>query len=247
MKLMDRTRYDLREAALALTAPLISYIRTIVKESDDEIPDNLRLKLSFDGEILTLEGAGEEISLAIDAGILVEKLNEIGGMDLDIDIFSGEDLYMDANYFYNDDDEEACDLGIISAQIILPGGPISDEMISQIARTMRGLLAHELQHIIQRLIYGLEILTSDGFQEHMNDIDEIDARIEEIIAMEDDNLIVENRSLFQIKLTEYVEKYLERNGVKKGSEQFDALSPSMILAHMHGYNEKFRRGNSVKG
>jgi hypothetical protein len=247
MRLMDRVRYDLRGSALALTAPLISYIRTILKESDDEIPSNLNLKFSFDGEILTIEGAGEELTFAISGGDLIDALNELGGLDLDIEVKSGPALHMDANYIYNDDDDdETCDLGIVSVQVILPRGPISDEKMSSIERSVRGLLAHEFQHVAQRLIYGLDILQSDGFQEHMDDLDEIDARIEEIIAMEDDNQIVENRDLFQFKLTEYVEKYLERNGVSKGTPQFDVLRPLMILGHMNGYNEKFRGGNSDK-
>lgn len=166
---------------------------------------------------------------------LLVLLAEEGGFDLDLTFRSTDQPSVDAVYAFGDEQ----DTGQITLVAELPLEQMSK--LCEDHRWLRGLLSHEMQHLVQRVIYGhaFVLASSETLRDHMIDKEEIDARIEEIIASQDDDSCTVDADLFLRHLTFYVEDYLKRNDLIPGSEQFESFREEMLDVHMINFRKKF--------
>lgn len=167
---------------------------------------------------------------------LLDFLAEDGGFELEFTLRSKHLKSIDAVYTFGDD----TDTGQITLVAELP--------LSDLTRLcdehgwLRGLLAHEMQHLVQRVIYGHKFNLSNGarLQDHMVDAEEIDARIEEIVASQSDDSCTVDPQLFRRLLSDYVDEYLKRNSLPVGSDLFQQFKNKMMDVHMINFRKKFQ-------
>ena len=144
----------------------------------------------------------------------------------------------DAIYAHDSDNEY--DMGEIVMKVCLP--PTLDASLAYLQDhrlEIAGTLAHEMQHVVQKHCYGepLGDANTQDVLSHALDKNEIDARVEEIIAGMEDDIAEEQSDYFKSKLEAYVDKYLTRNLTESTSSPPD-LKETMIKQHLKVYFEK---------
>ena len=153
-------------------------------------------------------------------------------------IYTSQHPDVDANYLHSGD---ISDEGLIEVIISVPEDRRAAKMFLTTLRIeLRAALAHEMQHAIQRIIYGnpLDTVTNLDLDDHMNHPMEIDARVEENIAYLEDNIDEKDLDEFINKLSVYVEKYLARNAPNASNEELDVYRSRMMDSHTTRYVEK---------
>ena len=243
VSLRDRRRFDLRKTADCFVAPLMDCVEQRLAESSK----SLLVKACYDSDLfmITVDDRTEEFEIPVCD--FLERINELGGIDIDFIIEQRKHLEIDGTYCFDRDldssENDAPDVGIVCIWLYLPPGQLENSMIADIKRSLRGHIVHELQHVVQRLFYGSNYKENNTIEYHIDDIDEIDARLEEIIAMEDENSTVEqNIATFGICLKRYAEQYLMRNDVTVDLPSYALLYDKIIENHMTAYREKFLTG-----
>ncbi len=142
----------------------------------------------------------------------------------------------DAIYAHDSDNED--DIGEIDVYISLPAG--KDEIVDYLSTSrleLCGILTHEMQHVVQKMICGYYLRTDTGqdIMEHAFDQYEIDARVEETITLMGDDESEDDASLFFESLNVCIDKYLDRNTSSEISSQ---IKDRMLKEHMDAYRLK---------
>ena len=145
-----------------------------------------------------------------------------------------------ADAIYVHDPENIDDAGEIEMFISLPAG--TNEILEYLStnRTMLcGVLTHEMQHVVQKMIcgYTLSLTTGEDLDMHAFDPREIDARVEESITLMGDNEPEENEDKFSSALLACINEYLDRNA---DPEKADKLRDKMFVEHMLVYKKKMQ-------
>ena len=172
---------------------------------------NLQIQASLNGlslEIFLFSGKKKISTSIIDLNSsLLEQIDELGGIDIDITVKTGNKFDADGEYTY---DKDSGDLGAINVIMTIPPEYLSTK-IDQIERILRGHIAHEIQHAKQRIFMRRKHseIAGRNLRDHLMDSDEIDARIEEILVMMNsfDEL---SRDKFIFHLEQYIDEYFER-------------------------------------
>lgn len=191
-----------------------------------------------DEAFFQINGSTVEIEPPIFVG---DYADSMGDVSIDIAVNLAKSFDIDADYVH--DGKDIDDMGSIEVRILLP--PITsddlDNLLLKMRKDLRGTLAHEMQHSIQKIIYGTP-LDSTSFSDihvHMNDPQEIDARVEETIAFLEDNVDESDLELFMVELEAYIHRYLGRN-VKAGKDdpEYDVYFERMMDSHLKVYRGK---------
>ena len=153
--------------------------------------------------------------------------------------------FMDVDADYSHDNTNEYDPGEIEVTISLPPKQEQiQEYIPKLRKKIYPVLVHEMQHTIQKIIYGQYLSGSviSTLEAHMSDISEIDARVEEILSMTDS--YPRGSDMFHVELCGYVKRYLARNMKKPYDDnEFLDLEKKMIQEHMNFYNKKILHNN----
>lgn len=246
----SRERFNLRNSASAFLTPIFQIVDEILKSNDGIAHNNFEVKSFYNGVELEIDYVNGRkkgsLELEIPGDETLEKLETIGMFDLELTLKTGSKFKINADYKYDDteqsDDEDDYDLGGVVAIVEMPTNFLENEQtLSLVRRKLRGTFAHEIQHIIQRVIFGTQPSKEAGesIELHMSDSDEIDARVEEIIAACEEEMDVCDISGFRPELEDYVDDYLERNGISKGHPNFEKWRREMINSHLIKFREKF--------
>ena len=146
---------------------------------------------------------------------------------------------LDAGYSHDVDNED--DFGEIEVMISLPKSPHDAiEFLVDKHIEIQGLLAHEMQHAIQKIVMGYKLpngMTST-LREHATDYFEIDARIEEVIAMMPHEIDEDNIVEFKRQLDVCLDNYLTRN--VQPSDDIELLKEEMMASHIDAYKLKMK-------
>ena len=236
-------RFGLRGAA----SQIIDRLYELIFESFEGYPgNNLLAKLSMYAD-------SDEASFYSSAGNVEDCMPTFQGdffesfPDLFIVIYvSNDHVYgnpppaTDAVYAHTGGDEY--DMGEIEVRVYLP--PTLDAALKHLEACrleVYGTLAHEMQHVVQKHCYG-EALGDANNQTvllHALDKNEIDARVEEIIASMEEGFCEDNKEYFTSQLTLYIEKYLSRNVTKDTTVPKD-IKETMIFKHLEVYDYKMK-------
>jgi len=184
-----------------------------------------------------------EDSFEVDDLTLVgDYADSLGDVAIDIDVKSGKSFDIDADYAH--DGEDIDDAGVIEVKITIPADvKLFQEMLPTIQKELRGTLAHEMQHSVQKVIYGtpLDSTSYSDLNTHMNDPQEIDARVEETIAFLEDHIDESDLDSFLVELEAYIHRYLQRNAeVSKGDPEYDVFYERMLDSHLQAYKKKIQ-------
>lgn len=149
---------------------------------------------------------------------------------------------LDAGYIHAGD-EELEDAGLIETVLQIPAPREKTQIFLEgAARHLRATFVHEMQHSIQRLIYGhpLDSITNADLVTHMKDSNEIDARVEEVIAYMDDSIPETKLDNFMVKLEGYIDMYLDRNAPDASLEEVQVYRKRMLDSHLKHYADKLK-------
>lgn len=144
----------------------------------------------------------------------------------------------DAVYAHDSDNEY--DMGEIEMRIYLPPTlAASLQYLKDHRLEICGVLAHEMQHVVQKHCYGepLGSAMTQNVLVHAVDKNEIDSRVEEIIAGMDEEYDEQDSVHFREKLEAYLDKYLARNLTEEINPPAD-LRETMAKRHLEVYFEK---------
>ena len=234
-------RIDLRGSAGTLAEPAIDFVSKVFNSQgyDKKIKFNIEYDvIDFVAEATIGLNTITE-TLPMQQGEYFEMLDEVDFVIQATYDPSSSTFDMDAGYIHAGDEFE--DAGLIETVIQIPAPKEKAEMfLKGAARHLRATLVHEMQHSIQRLIYGnpLDQITNADLSTHMADPNEIDARVEEIIAYMDDNIPETQFENFMVKLEGYIDMYLERNAPDASFEEREVYTARMLDSHLHHYAEK---------
>jgi hypothetical protein len=151
-------------------------------------------------------------------------------------------LFLDAVYLHDDQDQE--DMGDIEVDIRLPPKSSPADCVNAIMERrleICGILAHEFQHVVQKHAHGvkLEGSASSDVLLHAFDVNEIDARVEEILVLMGDDVSDENETAFIAALQKYVNDYLDRNClVTITGSSLEECRARMLVEHSTAYKNK---------
>ena len=234
-------RFGLRGAAAQVVDNLYGLIFEIF---DGHANDNMLIKFSMyadsDESVFYSSAGNLENCMPMLQGDFFESFP-----DLFITIYvSNDHIYgnpppsPDAIFAHDPDSEY--DMGEIDLKVCLP--PTLKGSLDYL-RTHRleicGVLAHEMQHVVQKHCYGeaLGNTTAQDVLLHALDKNEIDARVEEIIACMEEGYQEEDKDHFYDRLVWYTDRYLSRNLDEDGSYP-DDLREVMIKRHLDIYLQK---------
>jgi hypothetical protein len=228
-------RFDLRSAASQIANPVAS----VIIKSWQKNKGNLSAFVSYDSVdfLYTDEVSDNNFSLPIPVGEYFDALPEI---EFEISVITSDSSDVDADYVHSGD-QNLEDEGLVDGIIKVPSDPRkARSFLSTLHIELRAALAHEMQHAVQKVIYGypLDSVTNLDLEAHMNDPMEIDARVEENIAYLEDHISEDDLDQFINKLGVYIEKYLKRNASTASSEELVVYRTRMMDSHTSRYIEK---------
>jgi len=234
---------QLRNSTFAISDPIIEELKLLI--NSEKISKNFHINGCYSGssfEITTKNGklnSSKEIFPG-EIGIF-PMLEETGGIDIDISVIHGTSFDIDGEYTF---DLSNSDGGGITIIVKIPKNQFTNEMLGIVSKKLYGHVAHELQHACQRLIHRkkLKVAASTSVEKHIHDLDEIDARIEEILVMLNsyDDLSLE---AFLSALDSYADEYLTRNSVSDKT-LYNSLKDKMNHSHLLAFRKKYCRGKN---
>ena len=235
-------RIDLRGSASTLADPTIQFMQKVFEAHgyDKNIEFHVEYDvIEFSATALIGNNTYEEV-LPMPTGEYFEILDEVDIVIQGIYDPASSVLDFDAGYIHSGD-EELQDSGLIESLMTIPApAEKAKKFLQGAARHLRATLVHEMQHSIQRLIYGkpLDGITNADLDTHIKDPNEIDARVEEIIAYMDDAIPETQFDNFMVKLESYIDMYLDRNAPDTSMEERDVLRVRMLDSHLQHYTDK---------
>jgi hypothetical protein len=228
-------RFDLRAAASQIAYP----VAEVINKSWQKNRGKLNGFVSYDSVdfLYTDRSLGDNFLLPTPSGEYFDALPEI---EFEIAVMSDDTGDVDADYVYSAD-QNFEDEGLVDGIIRVPSDPRQAQVfLSSLHMELRAALAHEMQHAVQKVIYGypLDSVTNLDLETHMNNPLEIDARVEENIAYLEDHISEDDLDQFIDKLAVYIEKYLKRNASSSSSEELEVYRTRMMDSHTSRYIQK---------
>ena len=225
-------RFDLRKAADQIAAPVSRYMSRFDRIQSSATYEAIAVYDSID-YVLSIDTQVKEFPAP--TGSFFDILN-----DIDIEIGFTHDAAISQrgdvdSVFYHSDIPYADggDMGVIAVSVVIPSDRAARKVFfGGLTVELRAAIAHEMQHAVQYVVQGKNL------QEHATHPDEIDARVEEVIAYMNDNTPEDNREVFEAKLIGYIEKYLTRNAADLTQDQLNVHRRRMLDDHMSLYDEK---------
>jgi len=234
-------RIDLRGSASTLSVPAIEFMQKVFDEVGFSSPITFNIEYDTIEYLADANIGAQTISqgLPMPSGEYFEILEDVDFVIQGTYDPQSETLDIDAGYIHSGVEDD--DAGLIEATLQIPSPEQKTRTFLEGAAThLRATLAHEMQHSIQKLVYGhpLDNVTNADLDTHMDDPDEIDARVEEIIAYMDDNIPETQFDNFMVKLEAYISMYLERNAPGASMEEVEVYRSRMMDSHLQHYAEK---------
>lgn len=234
-------RFDLRSAASQVAYPVVSAIVNSIN-SNRGLIESQAVYDTIDFVYTDLISSNNDQKLPVPEGEYFDALPDV---EFHVMIKSADYSDVDAGYLHSGDFE---DEGIIEIILYVPKDLRElKPFLTTLPMEIRAALAHEMQHSIQRVIYGypLDDVTNIDLHDHMANPMEIDARVEENIAYLEDNVDENNLDKFINALSVYVEKYLARNARDATEEELDIYKARMMDSHTSRYIEKMGLSKAV--
>ena len=229
-------RFGLRGAAIQVSN---AFLELLLADLESGKLTSANFYTFADGSEATWQ-FNEDSTTLDDVVFMGDYADSLGDVAIDITISVGESFDIDADYVH--DGEDIDDAGVIEVRFSLPSdAKVVQKLLPMIRKELRGTLAHEMQHSVQKIIYGapLDSTSMADLSTHMNDPQEIDARVEETIAFLEEHADETDLDAYMTELDAYIHRYLVRN-VKTGKKdpEYDVYYERMMDSHLRAYKKK---------
>lgn len=231
-------RVPLKESAQSLSSIFVKYLIEEIKKSTGNA--NVKMQIYGDGSegLITSQGVKYQIKEKLEGEyfkIIPDIFFTIHAMP---EISSRPPLDIDADYCH--DPLNIDDPGEIDVVLSLPKN-LDDSLryTSEIYDKLYPILVHEMQHSVQKMIYGIDLCGTsvNSLESHIFDYSEIDARIEEILSISPN--AISDESIFRKELCKYTKCYLDRNIPPERKEIiYASLFEKMVNQHTFFYRQK---------
>lgn len=197
-QLVNAQRFDIHECA--------DQIARLVALNIFKTPTRIiETVYSYDGEnieVLTDNGfdtLGERLS-----GDFFDAFPEI---EIEVKVVEGNPD-IDGYYYHTVDPQE--EDGLIEVVVTMNNQFIKKTNEDRVRVSIQSVLTHEMQHAVQRCYLGVDMAqVHNSPLDHLEDIREIDARVEEVLCdIQDDSCDVRS---FRSKMMSYIHEYCKRN------------------------------------
>jgi hypothetical protein len=235
-------RFDLRNAAGQITRQFLVAASKEIEAKPVSAP--IQLIYDYDGDEATLIAGKREISIPAPEGDYFGAVEDVS-IQIIADFKRGPNVsirHIDAVYHYSDEDLDDC--GMIVVTISLSSDvPKGVQQLQLLEWELRGHLAHEMQHSIQKMVYGWRLsgVGAQHVESHMRDTKEIDARVEEIIAQLKEGIDENDITAFTTGLRAYIGIYLEQNlEGGRADPRYLRFYGEMLNTHLRDYERKLK-------
>lgn len=229
-------RFGLRGAASQISNAFLEFLldevgsSTLVTANFYTFADGAEAVWQFNEDSTTLD----------DLVFVGDYADSMGDVAIDIVVKQAANFDIDADYIHDGTDID--DAGMVEVRISVPSDlQAVQKLLPVISKELRGTIAHEMQHSVQKVIYGtpLDSTSMADLNTHMKDPQEIDARVEETIAFLEEHVDESDLDAFLVELDSYIHRYLTRN-VKTGKEdpEYDIYHERMMDSHLQAYKKK---------
>ena len=151
-----------------------------------------------------------------------------------------------ADAIYTHDFNDMEEPGEIDISICFPEDPNKiPDYLSHARTEIIGLLVHEMQHAVQKLVYGVNLSADvvEGLESHIEDIFEVDSRVEEVLGRLPEHIDDNDENSFIVELKRYIEQYLARNAQQFNTDDIEDMKEKMIETHVFHYRRKLGKNN----
>ena len=102
-----------------------------------------------------------------------------------------------------------------------------------------------MQHAVQKLVYGVNLSADvvEGLESHIEDIFEVDSRVEEVLGRLPEHIDDNDENSFIMELKRYIEQYLARNAQQFSIDDIEDMKEKMIETHVFHYRRKLGKNN----
>ena len=183
--------------------------------------------------LFAYDGDGIELIKGKHVAVISEKLDgeffdAFPYVEIEVKIVMTDKVDIDGYYYHTLDN--CVDDGLIEVVVYINDKYLKHAREAHLKAAIQCILVHEMQHVVQRCHANIEMSQiHDTVQAHIDDIREVDARVEEVLCGITNESDVE---LFTSKMTSYMYEFLKRNG----SDNIDVNDA--IQNHVSFYSDK---------
>ena len=193
---------------------------------------------SYDGERIEKFESGKSVFLG--DRLLGDFFDVFPSIEIEVKVKVSNHLDVDGYYYHTLDQSE--EDGLIEVIVCIPRDFCKVGRLDHLNTAISSVLSHEMQHVVQRCYGGIEMAqVHDEPEQHLADVREVDARVEEVMSSMTD---VQDDTDFSRKMTTYISHYFKRNNVLNVDEA------QTIKDHVDFYREKilehFHKGTDVQ-
>ena len=187
---------------------------------------------TYDGDCI--EAFQNKVTVEISNRLEGQFFDMFPDIDIEVRISIDDTVDIDGLYYHTPDDEDA---GLVEICVKLSKKYAENIRQDHLISSIQSILVHEMQHVIQRCFLGLDLACAPEPYEHLADLCEIDARIEEVVCGMKDEA---DSRLFHSRMERYLDEFYARNGIDiTHNKKIDVLEEHVgfykekILGHFH--------------
>ena len=217
-KLLTAERYDVQNCALQIANIVAADVMTCDQVEPAIYSYDLDGIEKFDGSVTNF----------ISEKMQGEFFDSFSGIEIDVRVTKSEKTDIDGYYYHtlSSDIED----GLIDVIVSLSDSTFGNTQTNHLRLAIQSVLAHEMQHVVQRCGSHIDMAqVHKDAQGHLEDLREIDARVEEVLCgMQDET----DSKTFEARIISYLKQYFLRNKV-------DGISlADSAKNHIQFYSEK---------
>ena len=217
-KLLAAERFDIQKCALQIANIVASDVMTY-----DQVEPAI-----YSYDVDGIEKFDSGVTNVISDKVQGDFFDSFSGIEIDVHVIKSEKTDVDG-YYYHTLSRDIED-GLIDVIVALSDNVFDNTQKDHLRLSIQSVLTHEMQHVVQRCSSQIDMAqVHKDAQGHLEDLREIDARVEEVLCgMKDET----DATTFEARMIAYLRQYFSRNKV-------DGISlDSSVENHVQFYREK---------
>ena len=220
-KLITTRRFDIGLCAKQISEVVVNDTKAWASQKDIE-----EVVYCYDGERIEKLEDGKSVFLG--ERLLGDFFDVFPSIEIEVKVKISNHLDVDGYYYHTLDQTE--EDGLVEVTANIPRDFLKSRRLNHLTLAISSVLSHEMQHVVQRCYAGIEMAqVHDEPENHLTDVREVDARVEEVMS---NMLDVQDDTDFSRKMSAYISAYLKRNKIYGVDEE------QTVRDHVEFYREK---------
>jgi len=220
-KLITTKRFDVGLCAKQIAKVVVEDTKSWINQKDNE-----EAVYCYDGERIEKFDAGKSVFLG--ERLLGDFFDVFPSIEIEVKVKISNHLDVDGYYYHTLDHTE--EDGLVEVIACIPRNFFKVSRLDHLVVSISSVLSHEMQHVVQRCYGGIDMAQiHDEPKNHLADVREVDARVEEVMS---NMLDIQDDADFSRKMSAYISHYLKRNKV------YGVDETQTVRDHVEFYREK---------